>query len=138
MSAKTGDQSDSPRQLGEALKRFCRSIELCDDYLRGYYGLKTVSDLGFIEGVPETESRQKTTQQLLGQAPKTSTKQAGSDGFTLPSTATVQSLDALATEKLAEITRRFSAGEKGWQGYDGAEIAAARELLQTDSSAAAK
>jgi len=29
--------------LAEALRRFCRSIELCDDYLRGYYGLKLVS-----------------------------------------------------------------------------------------------
>lgn len=91
-----------------------------------------------MKGQRKTETRQKTTQQLLGQAPKTSTKQAGSDGSTLPSTTTLQRLDALATEKLAEITRRFSAGEKGWQGYDGAEIAAARELLQTDSSVAAK
>jgi len=29
--------------MAEALKRFSRSIELCDDYLRGYYGLKLVS-----------------------------------------------------------------------------------------------
>ena len=28
--------------LSEAMRRFCRSIELCDDYLRGYYGLKLV------------------------------------------------------------------------------------------------
>jgi hypothetical protein len=24
------------------MRRFCRSVELCDDYLRGYYGLKLV------------------------------------------------------------------------------------------------
>lgn len=30
------------QELAEALRRFCRSIELCDDYLRGYYGLKMV------------------------------------------------------------------------------------------------
>lgn len=29
--------------LGESVRRFCRSIELCDGYLRGYYGLKIVS-----------------------------------------------------------------------------------------------
>ena len=29
--------------LSDALKRFSRSIELCDDYLRGLYGLKLVS-----------------------------------------------------------------------------------------------
>ena len=28
--------------LTEAIRRFSRSIELCDDYLRGYYGLKIV------------------------------------------------------------------------------------------------
>lgn len=39
MAAKT---SDAPKRLAEALKRFCRSIELCDNYLRGYYGLKLV------------------------------------------------------------------------------------------------
>lgn len=39
MAAKT---SDAPKRLPEALKRFCRSVELCDNYLRGYYGLKSV------------------------------------------------------------------------------------------------
>jgi ER membrane protein complex subunit 2 len=33
---------DGLRHLIEAMQRFCRSIELCDDYLRGYYGLKMV------------------------------------------------------------------------------------------------
>lgn len=28
--------------LADAVRRFSRSIELCDDYLRGYYGLKKV------------------------------------------------------------------------------------------------
>lgn len=37
------DDNSSRRYLAESLKRFCRSIELCDDYLRGYYGLKLVS-----------------------------------------------------------------------------------------------
>ena len=43
MAAKSGSQGSSTKHLAEALKRFCRSIELCDDYLRGYYGLKLVS-----------------------------------------------------------------------------------------------
>ena len=30
------------RLLSEATRRFCRSVELCNDYLRGYYGLKLV------------------------------------------------------------------------------------------------
>ncbi|KAK8067183.1 TPR repeat-containing protein C19B12.01 [Apiospora hydei] len=117
MSVKSGsgDQNDSAKQLGEALKRFCRSIELCDDYLRGYYGLKL------------------TTTQLLNDPPKPS-KQAESDGLAPPNLSTLQKLDGLATEKLGEITRRFTAGEKGWQGFDEAEIAAAKELLEKSSS----
>ncbi len=43
MAAKTSAQGDAPKRLSEAVKRFCRSIELCDNYLRGYYGLKLVS-----------------------------------------------------------------------------------------------
>lgn len=44
MAATTsGNGGPQPKYLAEALKRFARSIELCDDYLRGYYGLKLVS-----------------------------------------------------------------------------------------------
>lgn len=31
--------SDAPRLAGKSVQHFCRSIELCDDYLRGFYGL---------------------------------------------------------------------------------------------------
>lgn len=41
--------------LAEAIKRFSRSVELCDDYLRGYYGLKLVSSM-----LPRTRVRQLT------------------------------------------------------------------------------
>lgn len=38
--------SDKPGELlrgfAEAMRRYCRSIELCNSYLRGYYGLKLV------------------------------------------------------------------------------------------------
>lgn len=42
-SAAGATDAASQKYLAEALKRFARSIELCDDYLRGYYGLKLVS-----------------------------------------------------------------------------------------------
>lgn len=42
-TASGTDENASRKYLAESLKRFCRSIELCDDYLRGYYGLKVVS-----------------------------------------------------------------------------------------------
>ncbi|KAK7749382.1 Inositol phosphatase SIW14 [Diatrype stigma] len=119
MAAKTSTPGDAPRRLSEALKRFCRSIELCDDYLRGYYGLKL------------------TTTQLLSEPPRSSGK-SESDDFPLPELATLQGLDAVATEKLAEIVRHYSAGKNGWQGYDEAEVAAARELLGDSSEATTK
>ena len=42
-TASGADENARGRYLVEALKRFSRSIELCDDYLRGYYGLRLVS-----------------------------------------------------------------------------------------------
>lgn len=42
MAAESGSDGNPQAYLAESLKRFCRSIELCDDYLRGYYGLKRV------------------------------------------------------------------------------------------------
>lgn len=44
MAASAAGASDAAayKYLAEALKRFARSVELCDDYLRGYYGLKLV------------------------------------------------------------------------------------------------
>jgi ER membrane protein complex subunit 2 len=43
-SAARGSESTQATQklLTDAVRRFSRSIELCDDYLRGYYGLKMV------------------------------------------------------------------------------------------------
>lgn len=41
-TASGADESTTRKYLAESLKRFCRSIELCDDYLRGYYNLKLV------------------------------------------------------------------------------------------------
>lgn len=43
MAANQGSENSSQKYLAESIKRFSRSIELCDDYLRGYYGLKRVN-----------------------------------------------------------------------------------------------
>lgn len=37
-----GNEHTQDKVLAEAVRRFCRSIELCEGYLRGYYGLKMV------------------------------------------------------------------------------------------------
>ncbi|KAL2760579.1 hypothetical protein ACRALDRAFT_2039190 [Sodiomyces alcalophilus JCM 7366] len=109
--------SDASRQkyLTEAVKRFSRSIELCDDYLRGYYGLKLATD------------------KMLKDPPKVSMHAEPGDWIP-PDTTTTEKLNELATKKLAEITRRNLAGEPHWQGYKPSEIAAARALLEKDSA----
>jgi ER membrane protein complex subunit 2 len=56
------------------------------------------------------------------------------EGSSLPDPKTVELLNQNATEKLSEIVRRSVNGEKGWQGYDSAELIAARELLDRDAS----
>ena len=40
--AASANEAGADKYLAESMRRFCRSIELCDDYLRGYYGLKLV------------------------------------------------------------------------------------------------
>lgn len=42
LAANKAEGAEQLKGLSEAMRRFCRSIELCDDYLRGYYGLKLV------------------------------------------------------------------------------------------------
>ncbi|KAK5142563.1 hypothetical protein LTR04_002185 [Oleoguttula sp. CCFEE 6159] len=109
------------KALAESMRRFCRSIELCANYLRGYYGLKL------------------TTTRLLSLLPTTASKPppAPSDpvvgDLAPPSLASVQRLNELATAKLAEIVRRSAAGERSWTGYETAEVIAARELLDRDT-----
>ncbi len=41
--AANAEATDAAKYLAESTRCFSRSIELCDDYLRGYYGLKLVS-----------------------------------------------------------------------------------------------
>ncbi|KAK9439545.1 tetratricopeptide repeat domain-containing protein [Metarhizium brunneum] len=113
MAASTASEGGSQKHYAEAVKRFCRSIELCDDYLRGYYGLKLVTD------------------KLVQNTPKS---KKDSEGFQLPDQATIEKLNETATKKLGEIVRRNGAKDKLWQGYDAREIAAARELLDSSSA----
>jgi hypothetical protein len=104
------------KYMAEAVKRFARSVELCDDYLRGYYGLKLVS------------------KRLLNDGAK-ATRQTDDSEFALPDTSTLERLNELATARLSEIVRHSAASDRGWRGYSEAEVAAARALLADDASA---
>jgi hypothetical protein len=45
----------------------------------------------------------------------------------------VEKLNEIATAKLSEIVRRSTAGEVGWEGYDKAELIAAKECMYISS-----
>ncbi|KAI1048355.1 hypothetical protein LB506_002181 [Fusarium annulatum] len=115
MAANETSDGSPQKYLASSVKRFCRSIELCEDYLRGYYGLKKVTD------------------KILAENAKLK-KQSESDEFSLPDQQTLTKLNQAATAKLAEIVRRYGAQEPLWQGYNADEIAAARELLDKSSA----
>ncbi|GKT58920.1 tetratricopeptide repeat domain-containing protein [Colletotrichum tofieldiae] len=119
--AASASEGSSQQQLAESVKRFSRSIELCDDYLRGYYGLK----LTWLTNI-------KVTNKLIKEPSKPS-RQTDSEEWSLPDVTTLQKLNELATQKLAEIVRRNGAQERLWQGYDESEVVAARDLLSKES-----
>lgn len=116
-SSESLDKS-SIKTLSEALRRFCRSIELCDDYLRGYYGLK-ITSAKLLEVLPKGGKGAVTT---------------ADDDLPPPDRSTLERLNELATSKLAEIVRKSASGEKGWGGHDQAEVIAARALLDKDTA----
>ncbi|KAI9046552.1 hypothetical protein LZ554_009297 [Drepanopeziza brunnea f. sp. 'monogermtubi'] len=116
MAAVAGE-TGSDKYLAEAFRRFCRSIELCDDYLRGYYGLKMT-----------------TTRLLANQSQQLSRQAKADSGLPPPDLKTVERLSEIATAKLSEIVRRSVAGEAGWGGFDEAELIAAKALLDSETT----
>ncbi|KAK6534599.1 hypothetical protein TWF281_005907 [Arthrobotrys megalospora] len=92
-------------KLEASLKWYLRSVELCDGYLRGYYGIKTV------------------TAKLLESKISASHR-------TIPEEK-VNKLNSAATVQLHDIVTGSEKGKKGFAGYDLAEVAAAKELLET-------
>ncbi|KAI4928717.1 hypothetical protein J4E85_005335 [Alternaria conjuncta] len=113
--------SNNPPSLSSlalSLKHFCRSVELNDAYLRGYYGLKLLTTkLNAILSDSDSAAKRNTQED---------------DDVPVPNAQTVEKLEEIATNKLAEIIRQYKSGNKAWQGYDEAEIIAARELLDRD------
>lgn len=121
-SSATG--AERIQNLTRSMKYFGRSIELCDDYLRGFYGLKLTTTK--LQEAMEVQADAKNAQKAV----------ADEDGFGAPSLEKVQTLNLLATKKLGEIVRRSSTGEPAWSGYEEAEIIAARELIDRNASKA--
>ncbi|KAK3715716.1 Inositol phosphatase SIW14 [Vermiconidia calcicola] len=117
LSAGRTEGGDQLKALSESMRRFCRSIELCDDYLRGYYGLKLATDR-LLEVLSNTKKSQQSSADPVN------------GDLAPPSISSVKKLNEAATAKLGEIVRRSSSGERGWDGYSESELIAARELLE--------
>ncbi|KAL6242347.1 Inositol phosphatase SIW14 [Rhinocladiella similis] len=103
---------DSPEgrdHLSLAVKRFSRSIELCDGYLRGFYGLKLVADKLL---------QTSTTSRAQGSTDLTPEK--------------LQKLSQLATSKLEAIVRDRTTRRS--PGVNESELAAAKDLLSKSKS----
>jgi len=75
----------------------------------------------------------QVVQKLLSDETNNSAKQTDDNEAALPDTKTLERLHELATSKLAEIVRHYTANDRGWRGYNEIEIAAARELLAEGS-----
>ncbi|KAK5090586.1 Inositol phosphatase SIW14 [Lithohypha guttulata] len=93
------------KHLTEAVRRFARSVELCQDYLRGLYGLKIATD-------------------------KLSTSQPARTAEAISSDV-VQQLNNMAATKLKHIIKQDSAHAVGPKK---AEIIAAQALLDQSKS----
>jgi tetratricopeptide (TPR) repeat protein len=98
--------SDAPRLAGKSVQHFCRSIELCDDYLRGFYGLILASSHMLEkeyahEKFPEAVTASKTT---------------------------LTQLKSLGLQKLGDIVRSRSVDDQHWASSR-SELIAAKELL---------
>jgi ER membrane protein complex subunit 2 len=119
--------SPSLQALTLSLHHYTRSLELNPAYLRAYYGLKLLSKRLIPLLRNPSASTSSSTSKRNAQAAS-----EDSEDIAPPNLKSVQKLEELATSKLAEIVRRYGAGEKGWTGYDEAEVIAARELLDRD------
>ncbi|PYH97011.1 tetratricopeptide repeat domain protein [Aspergillus ellipticus CBS 707.79] len=119
-SAFSSDSEGSCQLLERSIQYFCRSVELCTDYLRGFYGLVLATSLlgenRRLRGYSQDHPPPRKT--------NTSTSVAHN----------IDPLAAFARNKLDEIVRRRSSEHKLWE-FDQSELIAAKELLdRLDSS----
>lgn len=105
ISAIDSKDNNAQNTLFQAVQRFSRSIELCDRYLRGYYGLKLVTD------------RLIALNDKYGKESDQSSMRTG-----MPM-STIKNLNKIAREEISDIVHRPVAG------YDQADVISAKELL---------
>lgn len=76
----------------------------------------------------------QTTERLLSTLKQNSKSSKSEGALQTPDLAVVEQLNEVATAKLAEIVRRNTSQDVGFQGYDAAEIIAAKELIDRDTA----
>ncbi|KAB8202265.1 putative PEP-CTERM system TPR-repeat lipoprotein [Aspergillus parasiticus SU-1] len=114
--ARAAETEVTSRYLRRSIQYFCRSVELCDDYLRGFYGLILATSLQL--------GREYTMD--FSQA----SSSASSEDF-LPKEKVVK-LNLLARRKLEDIVKQRSMNRQLWEHAQG-ELIAAKELLDRES-----
>ncbi|KAJ5156528.1 hypothetical protein N7492_009331 [Penicillium capsulatum] len=97
---------NAPRLAGKSVQHFCRSIELCDDYLRGFYGLALASSRLLDDEFPQPTSSETT----------------------VPSKKTLTRLRSFALQRLGDIVQSRSVDDQHWASSR-SELIAAKELL---------
>ncbi|KAJ5097573.1 Tetratricopeptide-like helical [Penicillium angulare] len=95
---------DGARLAGKSVQHFCRSIELCDDYLRGFYGLALASS------------------RLLN------TDYESPSDSTAPSKQTAERLHRFALQRLRDIVQSRAVDDQHWASSR-SELIAAQALL---------
>ena len=113
-----GDDVDVLKVLNNAVLRYCRSIELCDGYLRGYYGLKIVSQRGRSLYPTLLGLTLQTTDRILSISSSNTSGAIALDS--------IRQLNRMAVANMISITTQ----PRG--GYDESEIIAAKALLDAD------
>ncbi|KAF3942065.1 hypothetical protein ABW19_dt0202707 [Dactylella cylindrospora] len=108
VAAEAAGAKDVVERLEGSLRWYLRAVELCDGYLRGYYGVKLVTG--------------KLLQSKFSSANRTIPEEK------------VNKLNSVATVHLNDIVKGSEAGKKGFTGYDAGEVAAAKELLEADGT----
>lgn len=100
--ASQESNTSASKYLNEAARRFARSVELCEDYIRGYYGLKLATDK--LSGLTTAKD---------------------SEGLSAES---ISQLNKLAIDKLTRIIKQ-SSSQPNSSGPRRAELIAAQALL---------
>jgi len=97
-------------KLIDAQRYFLRSVELCEDYLRGYYGLVVVTSkllsAPVVVKLPVLSGKVKVTREI------------------------VEKFRVMAVGKLVDIVGKARRREKSWEGYNEGEVEAAGRLLE--------